>query len=225
MCYMNRGDGMQNNARRIGRPPVHGDELKPQIIATVRELITVQGFATVTMDDVAAKMGISKKTLYTQFTSREEMLEAAVNETLAGWDAQFRAIAADTQGNTLDRIARFMELLSICYSLLSKQLATDLKRYLPHVWEKIVADRQNLIFSDMRSIIEQGISEGIFRKDIHLEMGLVVYSELVESVLSPLFLAKHTYSAKELNSFVSMIFLRSIFTEEGRSLAHQKGLC
>ncbi len=216
---------MQNNFKRLGRPPVHGDELKPQIVAAVREIITANGFSTLTMDAVAAKLGISKKTLYTQFTSREEMLEDAVRQTLAGWDSQFRAIGADTETGTLERIARFMEVLSTGYAMLSRQLAADLKRYLPQVWDKIVSDRQDLIFSDMRNILEQGVREGIFRKDVQMDMGLVIYSELVESVLSPLFLAKHSYSAKDINAFVSAIFLRSMFTEEGRRQAQSKGLC
>lgn len=200
-----------------------GSGLGQQIVDRAREQFIARGFNTITMDDICAGLHISKKTLYTYFRSKEELFEFALDQTIAGIEAEFDGIIKNTRLGVLERISALMDLEKRGYSCLSRPLLEDIRRYAPAAWERITAAKSHNL-KELAVIIDAGIREGLFRPEMDVEMGLNLYEELIRAALSPDFLIRNNYSAAAVNSAILHLFLRAMLTDKGRATARQKGL-
>lgn len=192
-------------------------ELRMRLIAVARELYTSYGFSRIKMDDVARKLGISKKTLYRHFPSKEALFEAALLATLAGWKQRYAGIAGDRSRNCVSKLQELTEFISYCYSMMSKALADDLRRYAPRTWEAIEGWRCEMIFKHLAGLLEEGVREGYFKEDVDRGLGLTLYYEFSRSVLNPDFVTTYPYSASQVSSAVSRLFFERLLTARGKA--------
>lgn len=193
-------------------------ELLERITTTARELYVSRGFSRIKMDDVAEKLGISKKTLYLYFPSKEALFEAALLTTLDAWKQRYAGIAGDQSKNCLLKLRELTEFISYCYSMMSKALADDLRRYAPRAWDAIEDWRREMIFKHLAGLLAEGVREGYFKEDVNRELGLVLYYEFSRSVLTPDFITRYPYSAAQVSAAVSRLFFDRLLTSPGRAI-------
>ena len=197
-------------------------ELLERITTTARELYVSHGFSRIKMDDVAEKLGISKKTLYLYFPSKEALFEAALLTTLDAWKQRYAGIAGDRSKNCLLKLRELTEFISYCYSMMSKAMADDLRRYAPKAWAAIEDWRREMIFKHLAGLLAEGVREGYFKEDVNRELGLVLYYEFSRSVLTPDFITRYPYSANQVSAAVSRLFFDRLLTSPGRAIMKDK---
>ncbi|HNW44419.1 MAG TPA: helix-turn-helix domain-containing protein [Elusimicrobiales bacterium] len=207
-------------ARRAAAPA--DPALTAQIVAAAHDLFAGYGFQRVKMDDVAGKLGISKKTLYLHFRSKEVLFEAAINTTLAGWKDRYAAIKADRSRNCIGKLREVTTFISHCYSLMSRPLAEDVARFAPRAWAGIEELRRDIVFTALAGLLDQGVREGLFEKDVNRELGLVLYYEFSRNVLTPDFIARYPYSATQVNDAMTRMFFDRLLTARGRAQLKEK---
>ncbi|MGA2405896.1 MAG: TetR/AcrR family transcriptional regulator [Bacteroidales bacterium] len=196
------------------------EELK-NILLKVRELYMKYGIKSITMDDVATEMGISKKTLYQFVTDKEELvgkfvdndIEIRKEEIHKCFKIGFNAI------EELFEISAFMNKI-----MRDQNPATDydLKKYYPHHYEKIVKTRREGIFDYILLNIKKGKKEGLYRDDLNEEIITKLYlSRLENSQFNELFSAEEFTSIK---LFVELLnyHVRGIATEKGIIVLEKK---
>lgn len=197
--------------------------LLSQVVAFARERFIERGFTPIKMDDIAAGLHISKKTLYVLFHSKEELFEFALEQTLSGIEAEFDAIIKNRELGVLERVSAMMELEKKGYACLSRPLLEDIRRYAPAYWARINAAKSYKM-EELANLTRTGMREGLFRRDINVELGMNLYAELVRSALSPDFLIRNNYSASGVNSAILHLFLHAMLSDKGRKIAKAKGL-
>lgn len=207
-------------AKPVKRPK--NTELRGRIIAVALNLYVGYGFSRIKMDDVAEKLGISKKTLYLYFPSKEALFEAALLTTLDAWKKRYAGIAGDRSKNCLLKLKELTEFISYCYSMMSKAMAEDLRRYAPKTWEAIEDWRRDMIFKHLAGLLDEGVREGYFKEDVDRELGLVLYYEFSRSVLTPDFITRYPFSAPQVSSAVSRLFFDRLLTSPGRAIMKDK---
>ena len=202
---------------------VRNSALHRRIVDTSRDLFLRSGFSQITMDEIAGALGISKATLYRQFSGKEDVLASAIEtiktEILAGSED----ILADTNTDILERLARLTEFIGNWLSRLGRVLATDMRRNAPGVWEDVERFRREKLLKNFSSILENGVREGVFDVAMDRDLVLRMYLSLVQNFLNPDMLLNSPYSASDVFETLFRVFFLGILTDGARkTLADRK---
>lgn len=157
-----------------------------------------------TMDDLAGRLGISKRTLYEHCSSKVEVLDNIIEQTLREADEKTIQIVEDPELSLIDKIKGVMTVLPNHYELYDLKILDQLKRYFPEQWTK-VNDALQDDWNTLRVLIEQGIREGIIRDmNVNLIMKLII--DATNSTLDQrFFLKNHISVTQALSSIVEVL--------------------
>jgi AcrR family transcriptional regulator len=167
--------------------------MREKIINRAKEMFLKLGFKSITMDDIACDMCISKKTIYKYFSNKELLIEEStqlvhqeVRETIDTIVAKnFNAIEENFQIRRM-----FKEMFK--YSETSP--VYQLKRHYPEVYQKVVGYQIEICEGCFRDNILKGISEGLYRENIDVENYVKFYYTLIFSI------SENTALEKEANN-------------------------
>jgi DNA-binding XRE family transcriptional regulator len=196
------------------------DELK-NILLKVRELYTKYGIKSITMDDVARELGISKKTIYQYVTDKDDLVgkfvanEIAVRqeEICKCFKTGFNAI------EELFEISLFMNKL-----IRDQNPATDhdLKKYYLHHYQKIITVKREGTFNYILQNLKKGKEEGLYRPEIDTVIIAKLYISRVESIhLNDLFTIEEFTSTRLFTELLTY-HIRGIATEKGINVLNKK---
>ena len=187
--------------------------LRERVVDAGQELFHKNGIRAVTMDDVAHKLHISKRTLYQLFDTKESLLIACQQKAMAEHQQQIRNIMAETD-NVIEIILSDLRLNMKEIQKFSKEFLNDIPLY-DKLRENIQRHRKENKANALE-FIERGISQGLFRPEINAEMvyevGVVIIDLLVEKGYY------NTVSTFEMLSSSTIAYLRGISTEKGIEL-------
>lgn len=198
-------------------------EVKQRIMDTAAEWFYRYGFSKVTMDELAEKMAMSKKTLYKYFSSKDDLVNELIQVITKKLVTRCESITNNQEIDLVDRLKQTMTLVAVQYSKLGRPLLEDLQRNAPHIWKQIDSARKEHIMKNFASLLQEGRNRGIFRKDIDQELVLLIYTNIIRNVINPEVLIQVPFSADQLFEAVIKIFYEGIMTDEGRAkyLNHQ----
>ncbi|MGE5356108.1 MAG: TetR/AcrR family transcriptional regulator [Deltaproteobacteria bacterium] len=138
---------------------------KSKILEHSARLFLRLGIRNVTMDDIANDLGISKRTLYEHFESKESIISKIVDFHIENEKYQFEKIQNESK-NAIEMMIRLSDLIFHMYNKLHPSVMSDLKKHYTESWKSIESFHTEAI----REIIEQniilGIREGLYRIDI-----------------------------------------------------------
>ena len=188
------------------------ETIKKHIITTAYDLFSQYGIKGVSMDDVARNVGISKRTLYSHFSDKEELLLQGFTLLYGQITAQLNQIVSETH-SALDTILLFHEEMMKCPRWYNPRFYEDLKRY-PNILEIVESEKKR--FSDKcRYYFEQGVKEGDFQPEVNFEIVSLLAKERVTMKKPPKAFSNH--SIKEVYDTILLTFLKGICTETGRA--------
>lgn len=151
---------------------------KLKIIQKVRSLYYRYGIRSVTMDEVARILGISKKTLYEHFRNKQEL----VREVLAEDYRQSVEFTADIRSRHLNAIEEMFEMYRMIHGIFKEYnpaMVYDVRKYYPVLYSEVKTQRRKLMYDATLENIIKGKQEGLYR------------SELDEAVISKFHLARY----------------------------------
>lgn len=126
-----------------------------------------------TMDDLARRLGISKRTLYQHFSSKTEILDAIIDSTLQEFDDKTAEIIADPELTLVDKIKKSITVIPKYNDFYNWQILDQMKRTHPAQWQRVYDALHE--WDDLRQLIEQGMVEGIIAKqNVPLLMKLII---------------------------------------------------
>jgi AcrR family transcriptional regulator len=184
------------------------------ILDKVRELYTKYGIKSITMDEVAAELGMSKKTLYQHVTDKEDLVGKFIDNEIE--IRQIQICECFKVG--YNAIEELFEISLFMNKLMREQNPAtehDLKKYYPAQYQKIVRVRRERMYSYILLNLKKGKDEGLYRNDMDDEVIAKLYLSRSESMpLSTL------YTVEELTSikiFVELLtyHIRGIATQSG----------
>ena len=135
------------------------------------------GFKTFTMDDLANSFGISKKTLYEQFASKNDLVEATLDYALEMSCHQVDKFVSG-EGSVIENVFRSQREVQNLFNFNSSKPIWELKKYFPKTYERMDMEfiKSDALFID--KLLEKGWEEGLFRKDINVSFYKVFYSSV-----------------------------------------------
>lgn len=187
-----------------------------RIVAAARRHFFAHGFRHVTMDDLAAELGASKKTLYASFPSKEALLEAVLKDKFQSVEADLERMAADTGGDALDNLKRLLACLQHHTAEIQPSFVRDIRRAAPEMFRVIEHRRGDLIRRYFGKFFDDGRRRGIVRADIRIDVIIEILLGATEAVVNPQKLGELRLSPNEAYMDVINVVLKGIVTDAGR---------
>src|SRR4051812_1964259 len=109
-------------------------ETKERILKGAEELFFRYGIKSITMDDIAKELGMSKKTIYQFYKDKDEVVHTLMQEKLKEDERDFRC-AAEQSGNVVEEVFSHMKLMSTIFGKINPNIFYDLQRFHPKSWQ------------------------------------------------------------------------------------------
>ena len=185
------------------------------IISRVTDIYYQYGIKSVTMDDIARELGMSKKTLYKYISNKDELVEYCVNSLLEKRNCAFKEIEEEKL-NALEELFLVNEHIVKMLKNYNPATEYDLKKYYPHLYDKLRKYRRTNMYEAVKNNIIKGKQEGLYRKDLNEDIISRVHVSRVENSY-----ANEMFGIDELTSWK---FVREMFTYHVHGIANEAGI-
>jgi TetR/AcrR family transcriptional regulator, cholesterol catabolism regulator len=192
-------------------------EIRGKIIEGAGKLFAENGIKTVTMDTIAQSLGISKRTIYENFKDKNDLLANFLTEAIISHKRQTIEIL-DGSKNVIEALFRFGDFNQKTFKGINPCFFTDIKKYHPEVFEKVMNNGENQNQEMTFTLLKRGINEGIFIKEINLEIVNLFIHHSFEFFGK---LDELNFDHKQIWVSIHLPYLRGICTEKGRELINQ----
>jgi len=191
-------------------------EIKDRILAKAEETFFQFGYTRVRMDEIAEGLGISKKTLYKYFNSKEDLLRTIVGTIKVRIKTNCDIICDNREMDFIVKLKNLMSYIAKQSSKLQGPLPQDLQKNFPQIWIEINDYRKKESFNKFSELINDGVREGAFRSDIDQQIIVLMYVHAISGVITPDVLAQLPFTGDQVFETIIKIMFEGIFTDEGR---------
>jgi AcrR family transcriptional regulator len=208
---------------RSPSPKSFSQELPPEspasqrIVTAARRHFFTHGFRSVTMDDLAKELGMSKKTLYLSFSSKAALLEAVLLDKFREVDADLERITSESSTDVLSSLHQLLACLQRHTGEIQPPFVRDIQRAAPEIFQVVQSRRRDLIQRYFGKLFEEGRRAGIIRKDISTRLMIEILLGATESIMNPPKMAELGLVPKTGFLAIIGVILEGVLTEKGRS--------
>ena len=187
-------------------------EIKERIIARAGDLFFQYGIKSVSMDELASSLGISKRTIYENFKDKEEILSSLLVSLRDERRKVFDSLISD-RNNVVEIFIKIIEIQQstpIC----NVKFFEDIQKYYPEANRNIEADKEkNKEF--LVKFLQKGIEQGYIREDLNVEVTAFLVEQSTYIYIRATSLEKPLFTFSELFYTMMINFVRGILTEKG----------
>lgn len=197
--------------------------MKPKQIHIIETAITLfgqQGIRAVTMADITAECGISKKTLYQYFTNKSTLIEYVVKHFVGSIEQHIR-IWPNISPNAISEIRYYFQYTEAHLSLITPRFMSDIQQYYNTAYRILLQYTNEKLLPFLARNIARGQHENLYRMDIDAHFIAKLYGWFIQKISSDISLQ----IAKEHHKFITCVnelFLCSILNGNGRKMALNK---
>lgn len=195
-------------------------EVKHRIVERAAELFIKFGIRSVTLDEIARDLGISKKTIYQHFADKDEIVYEAINAEMQRDKCEFEELDRSS-ANVIEKIMKTSEMMRVQFSSFNPALVQDIKKYYPRAWQVVEQHNQDFILESLRQDLRWGIEEGLFRADTPVEILSRMRMEQVLMGFDLRVFPAEKFSLLDVQLAFLDHFIRGILTESGLQLYTQ----
>ena len=185
--------------------------MKEKIIKKATDMFLKLGFKSVTMDDIANEMCISKKTIYKYFSNKEKLIEEGTEVVHQKIHDLMDEIVAKNF-NAIEENFQMREMFKEMFQSFDQSPAYQLKKHYPEIYEKMMCNEIEDCSQMFRQNIEKGITQGLYRKETDVEAAVKFYYTLIFSINENTMMEKDAY---ELELKALEYHTRALATEKG----------
>ena len=188
---------------------------KKEILNKVITLYKDFGIKSVTMDDAARKLGISKKTLYQHFADKSEMVKEAVITEVNTRQADL-AIFNNEKNNAIQDLLNYFDAQINIILDYKPNFIYDLKKYYPDIYQTYIQIKRERILESTKTNLEKGKKEGLYREDLNVDVISRLLLMRIEGMLhSGIFSTQELLSPKVFKELF-YYHIYGIVSEKGR---------
>lgn len=197
------------------------DSKEKDILFQAAELFTRYGIKSMTMDDVARHLGISKKTLYLYVDNKKDLVRKSIQSHIE--DKQcLMDDHISSSGNAIDDLMMMTKMVSSQMKEMHPSIMFDLKKYHIEAYRSLVKHKDDYIYKNIKSNIESGMQSGLYRDNIQPEIVTRLYISMVNVIMDPSQSTLSTYNNDEIYTQMIRYHIRGIASSKGREYLKQK---
>ena len=196
-------------------PPRLRDTRK-RILDQARAHFFAHGYSTFTMDDLAAELGMSKKTLYVHFAGKDEIIGAIIQDIGEETRSDAEAILRHRELNFTGKLHAFVESVMQRLATLDPRTVRDLQRHAPALFARIDEMRRKVIPYIFGRLVEEGRAEGLVRRDVPPAFAIEFFLHAMQGILQGPALAHLRVMPREAIAQGIDLFFSGLLTPAGR---------
>ncbi|MFB6455858.1 TetR/AcrR family transcriptional regulator [Chitinophaga sp. Hz27] len=195
-------------------------EVRERIMEAARKMFRSYGVKGVTMFDIARECGISKKTLYEHFEDKQSLIRESMNELLND-HIQFAEKNHSDSANAIEELVNQMQFIRSKARTLNPVMLFEIEKYHPETWKIVQRFQSDCILTGIKDNLKRGMNEGIFRKNLNLEVTARMRQLQLEAAFDPIHYPADQYEISSVMDEVTSHFILGVATLQGHKLAYQ----
>lgn len=182
-----------------------------------RSLFMQYGLRSVSMDDIANQLGISKKTIYQYFEDKDELVDAVMQDEFTHNESRCEADRKRSL-NAIDELFLAMEMVIEMFNQMNPALLFDMQKYYPNTFNKFLKHKNDYIYNIIRENLIRGIREGYFRPEIDIDLVSWFRMESMLWPFNPEFFQKTKKSLAVVEQELILHYLYGLASPKGYEL-------
>ena len=193
---------------------------KEKIIEGSRELFFRDGMKSITMDDIASHLGISKKTIYQFHADKDALIYEVTKLQLEQQEIEMIAVRKQSK-DPVEEILLAMTSMSKMMSAISPTVFYDLQKYYRNSWKRFQDFKNKQIVNYVEENMKSGIKSGLYRSDIPVKILSRLRLEQIELGYNPTIYPPTQFNITEVQVALMDHFLHGIVTIKGHRLINK----
>lgn len=178
------------------------------------------GLKSVSMDDIAREVGVSKKTIYKYYEDKESLISSVIETDIKQEKLQCETCYS-TNENAVQKMINISRYISNQHKDINPTVIYDLQKYYPMQWAKMNAFQEEFITKSIALNITEGQKEKLYREDLKPMAVANMYGTLIQGMMKQMASKENTSDFKTLHLQMVSYHLHGICTTEGRSYLKQ----
>ena len=192
-------------------------DLSQRILTHAHAAFMKYGVRSITMDEVARDLGISKKTIYQYYENKAALVYAVAQGYFQSEEKIASEISAAAR-DAIDEIVRVARWSFQTFRSMSPNLVMEIRKYYPRSWEAFDCFRSGFIHNKVRENLQRGIQEGLYRAELNVEIVAQVRVNQIEFSLKPEAFPPDRFDPVEVQHQLFELYLLGIMTPRGLAL-------
>jgi len=190
------------------------------IISRVCDLYVKYGIRSLSMDDVARELGISKKTLYKYVSEKKNLVDNAMEYYHNKLEKEIDEIynLYPSTPNVIDILIHLSKVIINKINSLNPSIIYDLQKYYPTLWTEFMMRKRNYVYGRMIENLKLGIKQGFYRDDLNIDIIARTYVIRME------YLIKDYNYISDNNKYKFDEIIKTVFLYHIRAISNEKGL-
>lgn len=188
-----------------------------KILEGAEALFMKYGIRSVTMDDIARHLAVSKKTLYQHFADKDELVYKMSETFLERAFHQYDEIARSSK-NSVEELSKISVCMKHDMEQMNPSMLFDLQKYHSKAWNLWSEHKRKVISESVMRNIRKGIEDGYFRPEVNPEILAVIRIALIENAFDGEVFPRERFSLVDVQSQLFDLFVHGLCTEKGKKL-------
>ncbi len=197
------------------------DEQELQILECSLEMYFKFGIKSVTMDDVAKELGISKKTIYKYFENKATLVQRVSEHIILRIRGMMETVIKEYD-NAIEQLFAMDCAASESMKNQHPALKYQLKKYYPKTHDYAINEQRNLILHITKLNLQKGMATGLYRNDLNLEIIAFLYFSTLLSLSDQETFVNSSHTIEEFSRENLIYHIRGIASSKGLAYLEQK---
>lgn len=193
---------------------------KDRVLQGAQELFFKYGIKSITMDDIAKHLAISKKTIYKYYADKNDVVEDMTLQLMKKNEKEFQTIA-DESTNVVEEVFTMMKHMGNMFAQMNSNLFYDMQKYHPNCWKSFQDFKEECIERMVEDSVKRGIKQGLVRSDISTKIIARLRMEEVEMGFNPEAFPPNKFKIIDVQLALLDHFLHGICTLKGHKLINK----
>lgn len=189
--------------------------MKEKILDKATELFLDLGFKSVTMDDLAHEMGISKKTIYSYFKNKTKLVEETTFKLVCTISTGIGRIR-ELRKNPIEELYEIKKFVMLNLKNEKSSPQHQLQKYYPKIYDTMHSGQFELMEECIKENLQRGIDQGVYRENIQIDFISRIYFSGVTSIKNQKLFPMHKFPVTSLMDEYLEYHLRGIVTPKGK---------
>ncbi len=194
--------------------------MKERILKSATKLFYRYGIRSVTMDDIAKELGISKKTIYQHYNDKDQIVNDVIDFDIHCAHSDTNTLKTVSE-NPVDEMLKGVTMIRESFALVKHVLINDLKKYYPAAWEKMKKHKNQFFILEIERNLREGREQGLYRSDIDVEILARLRLQEIELGLDEDVFPADRFQIINIQMQFLHHFLRGILSEKGFKIYNQ----
>ena len=192
-------------------------DTKQRIQKAAHDLVMQYSIRSVSMDDIAANLGISKKTIYHYFKDKDELVEAVVDDVIE--TNQCACLEdRDKAENAVHEIFLVMDMMAEMFKTMNPSILYDMQKYHPAAFRKFMKHKNEFLYNVCKQNMERGVKEELYRPEIAIDILCRYRVETMFIPFNPEFQQSLKHNLAKIEEEIIVHFLFGLVSQKGYKL-------